>query len=68
MSSLLENYCRERGIDYTAENCQIRCLGHVINLAAQSLLSSLEFDNASLEIDILRDNRDYDRMPVIKKV
>jgi hypothetical protein len=68
MCNSLENYFQELGVDFTAKNNQIRCLGHVINLAAQSLLKSMECDNTTSERDIFDDDQSYEAIPAIKKV
>ncbi|CAB4445821.1 unnamed protein product [Rhizophagus irregularis] len=36
----LESVCQERSIDFTTKNNHVRCLAHIINLAAQTALSS----------------------------
>ncbi len=45
--SSLENICLEQDINFSRKNGHIRCLAHVINLAAQDLLHSLKagFEN-----------------------
>ncbi len=46
----VESICKEQNIDFTKKHNHIRCLAHIINLAAQDALSILkvgyiEFDN-----------------------
>ena len=39
---LLESTCQSKNIDFTVANNHVRCLAHIINLAAQDALSSLK--------------------------
>ena len=50
MINSVESICQEQNIDFTKKHNHIRCLAHIINLAAQDALSVLkvgyiEFEN-----------------------
>jgi len=51
----LESVCQERSIDFTAKNNHVRCLAHIINLAAQAALSSLKVGYVENENVLLND-------------
>ncbi|GES78261.1 zinc finger BED domain-containing protein DAYSLEEPER-like [Rhizophagus clarus] len=38
----LEKTCKDQNIEFTVYNNHIRCLAHIINLAAQDALSTLK--------------------------
>jgi hypothetical protein len=48
----LENICLEQDISFSKKNSHIRCLAHVINLAAQDALSSLKANHFENEDEI----------------
>jgi hypothetical protein len=49
----LEFSCQERDIDFSKEDNHIRCLAHVINLAAQDALTTLKIGYFENENEIL---------------
>jgi hypothetical protein len=49
----LELSCQEHNIDFSKENNHIRCLAHVINLAAQDALTILKVGYSENEDEIL---------------
>jgi len=51
----LESVCQERSIDFTTKNNHVRCLAHIINLAAQAALSSLKVGYMENENVLLND-------------
>ncbi|CAB5198761.1 unnamed protein product [Rhizophagus irregularis] len=51
----LESVCQERSIDFTTKNNHVRCLAHIINLAAQAALSSLKVGYVKNENVLLND-------------
>lgn len=63
---LLESTCKDRNIDFTVKNNHVRCLAHVINLAAQAALSSLKVGYVE-NVDELLNNTD-EIIDVIPKV
>ncbi|EXX64064.1 hypothetical protein RirG_146420 [Rhizophagus irregularis DAOM 197198w] len=67
--SALETTCQEKGIDFTAYNNHIRCMAHVINLAAQDALSSLKVGYVESEDEILNQNKEIvDVIPKLRKL
>lgn len=63
---LLESTCKDRNIDFTVKNNHVRCLAHVINLAAQAALSSLKVGYVENEDELL--NKTDEIIDVIPKV
>ncbi|CAH1763824.1 8132_t:CDS:2, partial [Entrophospora sp. SA101] len=63
---LEQAFCSE-GIHFDAGNQRIRCLAHIINLAAQEALKSLKGMGPEKEDDAL-DEEDDDKINVIKKL
>jgi hypothetical protein len=53
---MLQNACQSKNIEFTAYNNHVRCLAHVINLAAQAALSKLKVGYVDNEDEILNDN------------
>ena len=51
----LELVCQERNIDFTVNNNHVRCLTHIINLAAQTALASLKVGYVENENVLLND-------------
>lgn len=49
----LETICIDQDIDFTIKHNHIRCLAHVINLAAQDALSILKVGYFEIENEIL---------------
>lgn len=62
----LERTCAERNIDFTTKNNHIRCLAHIINLAAQEALSTLKVKYVENEDELLLNNEEISE--VIPKV
>ena len=62
----LQQTCENRSIDFTARNNHVRCLAHVINLAAQAALSKLKVGYVDNENEILSNNNEIN--DVIPKV
>lgn len=62
----LEKTCAERNIDFTTKNNHIRCLAHIINLAAQEALSTLKVKYVENEDELLSNNEEISE--VIPKV
>jgi hypothetical protein len=59
MDSLFENFevlCEEEGIEFDTSNQRVRCLAHIINLAAQSALKSLKCLAPEEESSVLNDD------------
>lgn len=63
---MLQDTCQNQNIRFTAYNYHVRCLAHVINLAAQAALSKLKVDYAENEDEVLDD--DSEIREVIPKV
>jgi len=63
----LEATCMEEGIDFKAEKQHVRCLAHVINLAVQQALKSLEAEGAATDDELLSGDNDI-ASEVIPKV
>jgi hypothetical protein len=47
----LESICKQRGISFTKEDNHVRCMAHVINLAAQAFLKALKAEPPSTKDD-----------------
>lgn len=62
----LQTTCQSRNIGFTAHNNHVRCLAHVINLAAQAALSKLKVGYIENESEILE--QDNEISEVIPKV
>ena len=62
----LQVTCQSRKIKFTANNNYVRCLAHVINLAAQAALSKLKAGYVENENEIL--DQDNEISEVIPKV
>ena len=59
MDSLFKNFeilCEEEGIKFDTSNQRVRCLAHIINLAAQSALKSLKCLAPEEESSVLDDD------------
>jgi len=48
LMSILETVCKSKNIEFTAYDNHVRCLAHVINLAAQAALSKLKVEYVEL--------------------
>jgi hypothetical protein len=66
LMSILETVCKSKNIEFTAYDNHVRCLAHVINLAAQAALSKLKVGYVEHESEILDDNGEIN--DVIPKV
>ena len=62
----LEVTCQSRNIKFTANNNHVRCLAHVINLAAQAALSKLKVCYIENKSELLDQNTEISE--VIPKV
>jgi hypothetical protein len=62
----LQATCQDRNIEFTVKNNHVRCLAHVINLAAQDALSNLKVGYVENESEILNQNSEISE--VIPKV
>ena len=61
MDSLFENFeilCEEEGIKFDTSNQRVRCLAHIINLAAQSALKNLKCFAPEEESSVLDEDDD----------
>ena len=63
----LSDTCAEESIAFNAENNHVRCLAHVMNLAAQLLLSTLKA-SAVNENELLNNYDDVDSISIVMKV
>jgi hypothetical protein len=70
MIEKFEQKCAEEDIPFDSENQHVRCLAHIINLAAQDALSSLNGTGPENEEEILNEEEDDTIVltNVIKKV
>jgi len=66
LMSSLKTVCKSKNIEFTAYNNHMRCLAHVINLAAQAALSKLKVGYVEHESEILDNNSEIN--DVIPKV
>lgn len=48
--------CKREKINFDESNQRVRCLGHIINLAAQKILKNLKAEGPDKENDLLNDN------------
>lgn len=48
----LESICKDQNINFTKKNHHIRCLAHVINLAAQDALTTLKVGYSENENEV----------------
>jgi hypothetical protein len=62
----LQSTCRSKNIEFTVHNNHVRCLAHVINLAAQAALAKLKVGYVDNEDEILNNNNETN--DVIPKV
>lgn len=63
---MLEDSCKIKKIEFSAYNHHVRCLAHIINLAAQDSLSKLKVGYVEGENEIINDNKETN--DVIPKV
>ena len=64
--NMLETTCKDRNIEFKKRDSHVRCLAHVINLAAQAALSKLKVGYVENESEILNNNNEIN--DVIPKV
>ena len=64
--NMLQKKCKNEGIGFTARNNHVRCLAHVINLAAQAALLKLKVAYVDNESEILNNNNEINN--IIPKV
>jgi hypothetical protein len=53
----LQTICQDQDIDFTKKHNHIRCLAHVINLAAQDALNVLKVGYSETNDEILEDDQ-----------
>lgn len=68
MFNCLDVYCADEGITFSSENQRVRCLAHIINLAAQIILKALHGMGPENEQDILQDFINETSLGVIAKL
>jgi hypothetical protein len=68
MFSKFENICEYENIKFDAENQRVRCLAHIINLAAQNILKTLKEEAPENENEILQENISASTLGVVAKV
>jgi hypothetical protein len=68
MFNKFESICSYEGITFNTKNQRVRCLAHIINLAAQSILKSLKEEAPNNEDEILEDNSSVGTMGIVAKV
>jgi hypothetical protein len=56
MFSKFEYMCNYESIKFDVENQRVRCLAHIINLAAQNILKVLKGEAPENENEILQEN------------
>jgi hypothetical protein len=61
----LEKTCKDRNIEFTAYNNHIRCLAHIINLAAQDALSTLKVKYVENENELLNNDEVSEVVPKV---
>jgi len=66
MIKMMEETCKNKNIAFSSYNNHVRCLAHVINLAAQDALAKLKVGYVEFKDEILNDNRETN--DVIPKV
>ncbi|CAB5371644.1 unnamed protein product [Rhizophagus irregularis] len=59
----LEKTCKDRNIEFTAHNNHIRCLAHIINLAAQDALTTLKVKYVDNENELLNNDEVSEVVP-----
>ncbi|CAG8823930.1 5610_t:CDS:1, partial [Dentiscutata erythropus] len=59
--------CLEKQIIFDEENYRVKCLGHVINLAAQDILKKLKAKGPNQDEDILEKKENINSMTPIEK-
>jgi hypothetical protein len=68
MFSKFEDICNYEGIKFDAKNQRVRCLAHIINLAAQNILKALKDEAPENENEILQENTSIGTLGVVAKV
>jgi len=63
--NFLERTCTDRNIDFTPRNNHIRCLAHIINLAAQEALSTLKVKYVENEDELLNNEEMSEVIPKV---
>jgi len=63
--SFLEKICTDRNIEFTPQNNHIRCLAHIINLAAQDALSTLKVKYVDNENELLNNEEMSEVIPKV---
>jgi len=60
MFSHLTDLCAADGVKFDPPNQRVRCLGHIINLAAQLVLKNLKAEGPTEEDDLLENEESED--------
>lgn len=68
MFNKFESICNYEGINFDAKNQRVRCLAHIINLAAQSILKSLNEEAPNNENENLEENSSNNTIGTVVKV
>jgi hypothetical protein len=64
---MVEETCKIKHIEFSAYHNHVRCLAHVINLAAQDALAKLKVGYVESENEMLNDSREInDVIPKVK--
>lgn len=61
----LERNCQDRNINFTAKNNHVRCLAHIINLAAQDALATLKVGYIENEDEMLNNEELSEVIPKV---
>ncbi|CAB4409480.1 unnamed protein product [Rhizophagus irregularis] len=61
----LEKTCKDQNIEFTAHNNHIRCLAHIINLAAQDALTTLKVKYVNNENELLNNDEVSEVVPKV---
>ncbi|EXX51121.1 hypothetical protein RirG_264420 [Rhizophagus irregularis DAOM 197198w] len=64
----LEKTCKDQNIEFTAHNNHIRCLAHIINLAAQDALTTLKVKYVDNENELLNNDEVSEVVPKLRKL
>ena len=64
---MVEEMCKSKHIEFSTYHNHVRCLAHVINLAAQDALAKLKVEYIESENETLNDSREInDVIPKVK--
>ena len=72
MFTYIATSCKEEEVDFDSNNQRVRCLAHIINLAAQSTLKHLKVHTLEEEEEIIDETNEHEEdiesIGIIKKV